>query len=83
MAILIATRDAELEQRCRRAASAEHEMELAGSVADVRERLKSREWSAVLLDSELLERPIDRQVGEIVNLAGGARAIVLPSARRI
>lgn len=77
MAILIATRDPELEQRCRRAASAEHEMELAGSVADVRARLQSRESAAVLLDSELLERPIDRQVGEIVALAAGARVIVL------
>lgn len=77
MAILIATLDSELEQRCRRAASAEHEMELAGSVADVRTRLQSRELAAVLLDSELLERPIDRQVGEIVSLAGGARVIVL------
>lgn len=77
MAILIATLDSELEQRCRRAASAEHEMELAGSVADVRTRLQAREPAAVLLDSELLERPIDRQVGEIVSLAGGARVIVL------
>ncbi len=77
MAILIATRDPELEQRCRRAASAEHEMEVAASVGDLGARLQSREPSAVLLDSELLERPIDRQVGEIVNLAGAARVIVM------
>lgn len=77
MAILIATRDPELEQRCRRAASAEHEMELAASVADVGARLQAREPAAVLLDSELLERPIDRQVGEVVHLAGAARVIVL------
>jgi len=77
MAILIATRDPELEHRCRRAASAEHEMELATSVEDARTRLQAREPSAVLIDSELLERPIDRQVAEIVNQAGAARVIVL------
>ena len=77
MAILIATRDAELEHRCRRAASAEHELELVPSVAALKERIVGREPTAVLLDSELLEKPIERQVGEIVNAATAARVIVL------
>jgi two-component system NarL family response regulator len=77
MAILIATRDAELEQRCRRAASAEHELELITSVAALNDRIASREPTAVLLDSELLEKPLERQVGEIVQRAGAARVIVL------
>ena len=77
MAILIATRDAELEHRCRRAASAEHELELVPSVAALKERIAGREPSAVLLDSELLEKPLERQVGEIVNAATAARVIVL------
>jgi len=77
MAILIATRDGELEQRCRRAASAEHELQLAKSIEDLQARIEAREPAAVLLDSELLERPIERQVGEIVNRAGAARVIVL------
>ncbi len=77
MAILIATRDAELEHRCRRAASAEHEMELAASVDELRARIQAREPSAVLLDSEILEKPIERQAAEIVGLAGSARVIVL------
>lgn len=77
MSILIATRDAELENRCRRAASAEHELELAASVEALTERIAAREPSAVLLDSELLEKPLERQVGEIVNLAGAGRVIVL------
>jgi len=80
MAILIATRDSELEQRCRRAASAEHEIELAGSIDEARTRIQAREPAAMLLDSELLERPIDRQVGELVHLAGAARVIVLTPA---
>jgi DNA-binding NarL/FixJ family response regulator len=77
MAILIATRDAELEHRCRRAASAEHELEVVTSVAALSERITARAPAAVLLDSELLEKPLERQVGEIVNLAGAARVIVL------
>ena len=77
MAILIATRDTELEHRCRRAASAEHELELVTSIPALSERIGASEPSAILLDSELLEKPLERQVGEIVNGAGAARVIVL------
>jgi two-component system NarL family response regulator len=77
MAILIATRDTELEHRCRRAASAEHELELVTTIPALSERIGASEPSAVLLDSELLEKPLERQVGEIVNAAGAARVIVL------
>ena len=77
MAILIATRDSELENRCRRAASAEHELEVASSVESLAERIMAREPAAVLLDSELLARPIERQVGDIVGLTGSGRVIVL------
>ena len=77
MAILIATRDAELENRCRRAVSAEHELEVASTVQALTEKIMAREPSAVLLDSELLERPIERQVGELVGLSGPGRVIVL------
>ncbi|MBI2754441.1 MAG: response regulator transcription factor [Betaproteobacteria bacterium] len=77
MPILIATRDPELENRCRRAASAEHELETADSVPAATGRIVARAPSAVLLDSELLERPIERQVAEIVGLSGTARVIVL------
>lgn len=77
MAILIATRDAELEHRCRRAASAEHELELVTSISALSERIDASEPAAILLDSELLEKPLERQVGEIVSVAGAARVIVL------
>ena len=77
MAILIATRDAELEHRCRRAASAEHELELVTGIPALSERIGASEPAAILLDSELLEKPLERQVGEIVNVAGAARVIVL------
>lgn len=77
MAILIATRDAELEHRCRRAASAEHDLELVTGISALSERISAGEPAAILLDSELLEKPLERQVGEIVNVAGAARVIVL------
>src|SRR6185369_13870822 len=77
MAILIATRDAELEHRCRRAASAEHELELVTSIGALNERIAAREPTAILLDSELLDKPLERQVGEVVSLASAARVIVL------
>jgi DNA-binding NarL/FixJ family response regulator len=77
MTILIVTRDAELEHRCRRAASAEHELELVSSIAALSDRIGASEPAAILLDSELLEKPPERQVGEIVNVAGAARVIVL------
>ena len=77
MAILIATRDAELEQRCRRAASAEHELELVTSIGALNERIAAREPTAILIDSELLDKPLERQVGEVVSLATAARVIVL------
>ena len=77
MPILIATRDPDLENRCRRAASAEHELEVANSVEAVTERILARGPSAILLDSELLERPIERQIAEIVGLPGAGRVIVL------
>src|SRR6185436_3290080 len=75
MAILIATRDAELEHRCRRAASAE--LELVTSIGALNERIAAREPTAILIDSELLDKPLERQVGEVVSLATAARVIVL------
>ncbi len=77
MAILIATRDADLEHRCRRAASAEHDLELVASFAALNERVAAREPNAILLDSELLDKPLERQVEDIVHAAGAARVIVL------
>ena len=77
MAILIATRDAELEHRCRRAASAEHELELVTGLDALSARIAAREPTAILLDSELLDKPLERQVAEIVNAASAARVIVL------
>lgn len=77
MSILLATRDAELTDRCRRAASAEHQIDVADSIPDLHGKIKALSPVVVLVDSELLARPIDREVRRIVSGAGAARVIVM------
>ncbi len=77
MSILLATRDAELLNRCRRAASAEHQLDVADSVPGLFDKIRALSPSAILVDGELLDRPIDRQVGQIVASSGAARVIVM------
>jgi len=79
MSILLATRDGELENRCRRAVSAEHQLEVADSVAGMSRRARSLDPTVILVDADLLERPIDRQVREIVGLSAAGRVIVMTS----
>lgn len=77
MSILLATRDAELIERCRRAASAEHQVDLADSVPRLHSRIRETSPDVILVDSELLDRPLDREVGRIVAAAPEARVIVM------
>lgn len=77
MPILLATRDAELANRCRRAVSAEHEFEVADNVTALSDRIRTLSPSVILVDAELLDQPIDRQVREIVVLAAAGRVIVM------
>jgi DNA-binding NarL/FixJ family response regulator len=77
MSILLAAQDSELIGRCRRAVSAEHQLEVTESVAALRERIAALAPSVVVLDASLLARPIERPVADIVGLAGAARVIVL------
>lgn len=77
MSILLATRDAELTGRCRRAVSAEHTLEVAGDVEGLLEAVDRHAPAIVLVDAEVLTRPIDRQVRQIVAAATAARVIVM------
>jgi len=77
MSILLAAQDPELIGRCRRAVSAEHQFEVIGDVAALAEKIGSLAPIVVLLDAALLERPIERQVAQVVAAAGTARVIVL------
>ena len=77
MSILLATRDTELANRCRRAVSAEHQLEIADSMAALPDKIRTLAPAVILMDAELLDRPIDRQVGQIVALSGAGRVIVM------
>jgi two-component system NarL family response regulator len=77
MSILLATRDAELADRCRRAVSAEHQFEVADTVAALSGKIRMLTPSVIIVDAELLDHPIDRQVGQIVAWAAAGRVIVM------
>jgi len=77
MSILLAAQDPELIGRCRRAVSAEHQLEVTGDLATLSGTLASLAPMVVILDAALLERPIERQVAQVVAASATARVIVL------
>jgi len=77
MSILLAAQDPELIGRCRRAVSAEHQLEVTGDLATLTGTLASLAPMVVILDAALLERPIERQVAQVVAASATARVIVL------
>lgn len=77
MTILLAAQDPELIGRCRRAVSAEHRLELTGDIAGLEGKIGAAAPVVVVLDARLLERPIERQVADVVAMAAAARVIVL------
>jgi len=77
MSILLATRDGELENRCRRAVSAEHQLDVVDGIPALSVKARSLGPAVILVDADLLERPIDRQVREIVSLSTASRVIVM------
>jgi two-component system, NarL family, nitrate/nitrite response regulator NarL len=77
MSILLVTRDKELEERCRRAASADYSIEVAASADALFARLTDTKPEVVLLDSALLSTPMETEVARIVLQADAGRVIVL------
>ena len=77
MSILLATRDAELANRCRRAVSAEHQFEVADTVTALSGKIRTLAPSVIIVDAELLDHPIERQVGQIVACSAAGRVIVM------
>lgn len=77
MSILLATRDPELLSRCRRAVSAEHQLDVADGVDGLLADIAASAPAVVLVDAEMFERPLERQVARIVAAAGAARVIVM------
>jgi two-component system NarL family response regulator len=77
MTILLATRDKQLEERCRRAASADYSIEVAVSTKALSARMAVAKPEVVLLDGALLSPPIEAEVARMVAQAGTGRVIVL------
>jgi DNA-binding NarL/FixJ family response regulator len=77
MSILLATRDKDLEDRCRRAVSADYSLEIASSALDLFSRMAATKPEAVLVDGMLLGAPLETEVARIVVQAGAGRVIVL------
>jgi two-component system nitrate/nitrite response regulator NarL len=80
MAILLVTRDKDVEDRCRRAASAEHMIEVVASVDALLDKLAATAPDVVLIDGEPLTKPIDRHIARLVTAAPAARVIVMTAA---
>lgn len=77
MSLLLATRDKDLEDRCRRAASADYSIEVATSVAALHARIAAAAPEVVLLDGAMLGVPLETEVARIVAEASTGRVIVL------
>ena len=77
MAILLVTRDADVASRCRRAVSAEHQLEVVDAAAHIVAKLRTLAPVVLILDSEALTPPIDHEVARIVGMVGSARVIVM------
>ncbi|MEQ1774466.1 MAG: response regulator transcription factor [Burkholderiales bacterium] len=77
MSLLLATRDKELEERCRRAASADYSIEVALSPEALFARIMVAKPEAVLVDALILTAPIENEVARVVAQAGTGRVIVL------
>jgi two-component system NarL family response regulator len=80
MSILLATRDPELINRCRRAVSAEHHLDVVDGIVGLPAKIKASSPSVILLDGAVLDTPIEQQAGQIVATAGSGRVIVMTAA---
>jgi DNA-binding NarL/FixJ family response regulator len=77
MSILLIAQDPEVIGRCRRAVSAEHQLEIVGDAGGAAERVRALAPATVLVDAQLLAKPIDAQVGDLVAQAGSGKVIVM------
>lgn len=77
MAILLVTRDPELEARCRRATSAHYAIVVVASLDAVPAQVAQAASEVVLIDAETLIRPYADQVAGVVTTPGVGRVIVM------
>jgi two-component system, NarL family, nitrate/nitrite response regulator NarL len=77
MAILLVTQDHELEERCRRATSAQYSIVVIDSIAEVPGKIAAAAPEVVLIDAATLERPYVEKIASIVTTPGVGRVIVM------
>lgn len=77
MAILLVTRDRELEERCRRATSAHYTIVVVDSIALAPAQIEAASPEVLLIDAETLQRPYAETVHSLVTIPGVGRVIVM------
>lgn len=77
MAILLVTNDPELEERCRRATSAQYSIVVVDSMLVVPAQIARASPEVVLIDADVLQRPYADKVSGIVGMPGVGRVIVM------
>lgn len=77
MSIILIAQDPEVIGRCRHAVSAEHPLEIVGALDVVRERIRALAPATVLVDAQMLTKPVDAQVADIVAQTGSGKVVVL------
>lgn len=77
MAILLVTRDRELEERCRRATSAHYSVVVVNSIALAPAQIATASPEVLLIDAETLQRPYAEKVHGLVTTPGVGRVIVM------
>ena len=74
MSVLLVTRDKELEERCRRAVSAEYQF---GVIESITALLKSAKPEVALLDAQGIDLPLEKTAGNVVSALASTRVIVM------
>jgi two-component system, NarL family, nitrate/nitrite response regulator NarL len=77
MAILLVTKDRELEERCRRATSAQYSIVVVETLELVPSQVARASSEVVLIDADVLQRPYADKVSGIVGMPGVGRVIVM------
>lgn len=77
MSLLLVTQDRELEERCRRATSAQYSIVVIGDIAQVAQQIAAVTPKVVLIDAATIERPYVDKVSAIVTTPGAGRVVVM------
>lgn len=77
MALLLLTKDKELEERCRRATSAEYSITVTSAFEQVSRHIHEMKPEVVLIDADALSRPYGDKITGVLATPGVGRVIVM------